>query len=135
MTEVRLFKSFVQNIIMQLYLFIFTISAVRLAGGSFSSTGRVEVYYNGTWRTGCDDNWDIYNAGVVCRQLGFRYALDVYQIPRYGKGSGPNLLHHFYCLGYESSLFSCRRSGVGNHNCDHSKNVGVRCGDNGGENN
>ena len=121
---------------MQLHLFIFTISAVRLAGGSFSSTGRVEVYYNGTWRTVCDDNWDIYNAGVVCRQLGFRYALDAYQIPRYGKGSGPILLHHFYCLGYESSLFLCRRSGVGNHNCDHSKNVGVRCGDeSGGENN
>ena len=92
----------------------------------------MEVYYNGTWGTVCDDSWDIRDANVVCRQLGFRFALNAYENAHYGRGTGPILLDNVNCLGSESSLFLCRHSGVKKHNCDHHEDAGVRCGNVGG---
>lgn len=43
---------------------------VRLVDGRNKTEGRVEVCKEGLWGTICDDNWDMFNSLVVCRQVG-----------------------------------------------------------------
>lgn len=45
---------------------------IRLDGSNLAFQGRLEVEYNQTWGTVCNDNWGAEEATVVCRQLGYR---------------------------------------------------------------
>lgn len=46
---------------------------VLLLSGS-TSTGQVAVCVNNTYVPVCYDQWDILDAGVVCKQLGYAFS-------------------------------------------------------------
>ncbi|XP_072166902.1 scavenger receptor cysteine-rich domain superfamily protein-like [Diadema setosum] len=103
--------------------------AVRLADGSGSHEGRVEIFYDSQWGTVCDDYWDILDASVVCRQLGFSSATDAFRWAFFGGGSPtqPIYLNNVYCDGNEAELSDCEHSGWEIENCVHYEDAGVRC--------
>eukprot|EP00057_Strongylocentrotus_purpuratus_P016978 XP_011671452.1 PREDICTED: scavenger receptor cysteine-rich domain superfamily protein-like [Strongylocentrotus purpuratus] len=100
---------------------------VRLIGGPDDSEGRVEIFYDGSWQTVCDNNWDFKEAKVVCRMLGFDGALAAPRAAAYGQGSGGILLDSLGCDGTEDNIADCYHRGVGVHNCEHANDAGVRC--------
>jgi len=99
---------------------------VRLVGGGINS-GRVEVYHNGQWGTVCDDHWDMNDANVVCRQLGFSSASSAPHGAVYGQGSGQIWMDDVSCGGGEASLFACGHRGWGVENCSHGEDASVVC--------
>ncbi|PIK48882.1 Galectin-3-binding protein A [Apostichopus japonicus] len=98
--------------------------AVRLNGGN-ETAGRVEIYHNGEWGTVCDDSWDISDAAVVCRQLGFPGVISAPGGASFGEGSGEIHLDDLSCIGDESNLLSCGHSAI--DNCSHGEDAGVVC--------
>ena len=111
-----------------LFLMDFRHFAVRLVGGGNKThQGRVEVFVNGTWGTVCDDEWDMNDASVVCRQLGYGRALTALNTAAFGRGQGKIWMNNVQCTGNESSLTDCAHNGLGNANCSHSKDAGVVC--------
>ena len=44
---------------------------IRLRDGADQYEGRLEVFYNGTWGTVCDDSFGIQEARMACKQLGY----------------------------------------------------------------
>ena len=97
---------------------------MRLVGGSSHNEGLVEVYFNGIWGTVCHNGWNDRLANLVCTQLGFSSGNSADFAP----GVGSISLVDIICSNNETILAHCGHYGVGIIvNCDHSKDVGVKC--------
>ncbi|XP_046556748.1 scavenger receptor cysteine-rich type 1 protein M130-like [Haliotis rubra] len=99
---------------------------IRLVSPLDNGVGRLEVYYNGTWGTVCDDGFGANEAKVACRQLG-RSGVTPRAIQTFGFGGGQIWLDDVSCSGTESSLASCSHNSWGVHNCQHREDVGIIC--------
>lgn len=53
-------------------------AGVRLAGGNGPWEGTVEVNVDGSWGTICNHNFDLSDARVICRMLGFKRYYIIY---------------------------------------------------------
>uniref|UniRef100_A0A674J2F9 Soluble scavenger receptor cysteine-rich domain-containing protein SSC5D n=1 Tax=Terrapene triunguis TaxID=2587831 RepID=A0A674J2F9_9SAUR len=98
---------------------------LRLVNSPSRCAGRVEVLHNQQWGTVCDDNWDLQDAGVICRQLGCGTALSSPGGARFGQGSDHIWLDDVHCTGTEVALSDCRARPWGENNCNHRKDAGV----------
>ena len=102
---------------------------LRLVGGGVNNKteGRVEVLHEGQWGTICDDSWDMNDAIVICRQLGFPVAIRKSSRAEFGQGVDPIWLDNVQCTGNEQSVAQCFHNGWGDHNCRHTEDAGVVC--------
>uniref|UniRef100_A0A669D465 SRCR domain-containing protein n=1 Tax=Oreochromis niloticus TaxID=8128 RepID=A0A669D465_ORENI len=102
---------------------------VRLFGSKNVSEGRVEIYHDGKWGTVCDDNWDMADARVLCRQLNFPGARSIVTGKDYGQAPGPIWLDDVNCKGTETHLFTCEFKGWGETDCTHKVCINVDIND------
>jgi len=99
----------------------------RLLDGDYTWQGRVEILYNGTWGSVCDDAWDVEDANVVCTQLGFIRAVSAPRFSPFGQSSGPIWLDQLGCAGTEANLCECTANNIGVHDCSHFEDAGAVC--------
>ena len=109
------------------FFFNFIAKLVKLSNGTAKNNGRIEVYHNEQWGSICHRGWDINDAHVVCRMLGFQGATAA--IPRsfYGAGDLNISLTNVQCSGDESMVHLCPHDGWGNHGCTADEIAGVSC--------
>ncbi|KAM9168724.1 scavenger receptor cysteine-rich type 1 protein M130-like [Mergus octosetaceus] len=84
--------------------------SVRLVVGGSRCDGCVEVFQHGTWGRVLDEQWDMQEASVVCRQLQCGEAEAAYTPVRAERGRGPVGLRGVRCAGHEADLSLCNTS-------------------------
>ncbi|XP_059366448.1 antigen WC1.1-like [Carassius carassius] len=102
---------------------------LRLSGGKGRCSGRLEVYHNAVWGSVCEDQWDISDAQVVCRQLGCGAALRADGNSVFGAGEGVVWMNKVECRGNEIHLWDCPLSLKNHTDCSNKEHAGLTCED------
>ena len=101
--------------------------SLRLQGTlSRNGAGRIEVFYNRQWGTICNYGWDMRDATVVCRQLGYLDVVRTLRTNEFPSGSGQIWLSYVACTGEEQNMTRCYHHPWGFHSCSHNQDVGVK---------
>ena len=85
--------------------------SLRLVGGRNRSEGYVQIFGR-SWTTICNDDFDLTDATVTCRELGYNYATAVVNDGRFSRdelGSSFKWTVSLDCSGKEQRLYECPR--------------------------
>ena len=102
-------------------------NTVHLVDGTGNNTGFLELNLLGQWVPICPDFWDILDASVVCRELGYLTAVSA-TVKRHS-----NFSYWYYrgfttytysCTGEESTLKQCSTN---EHYCNYYYSAFVNC--------
>ncbi|XP_054908791.1 scavenger receptor cysteine-rich type 1 protein M130-like [Poeciliopsis prolifica] len=103
--------------------------SVRLVSGTNRCSGRLEVKTDQSWSSVCENDFDLQDAQVVCREIGCVLP-SVLQGALYGEAEAPVGSREFLCEGSESALLNCSsRKSSGRNSCSPGQAVGLTCSD------
>ena len=100
--------------------------SIRLVGENSANGGHVEIYLLGHWGAVCSYNWDLLDATVACRQLGYPAAQAISTSTTYGLEKRV-WLNGLYCSGYEDNITQCSHRIGGAGSCLYSRSAKVIC--------
>ena len=91
--------------------------------------GLVQVYYNNSWGTMCNEQRDKREADVVCRMMGYDgySTVVVKSVDSYQQHYDAAWMTNLQCTGNESTLFSCNHDGWRLGKCVNGENAIVAC--------
>ena len=97
---------------------------VRLVGGNDKYEGTVLVMSRGVWKSVCGLGWDVLDASVVCRQLGFRGIRRFFRWSKFGEGNCKYgytfiLLFLFFFFSIQCSYIFIRLNFLSKHITKH----------------
>ncbi|KAL1139366.1 hypothetical protein AAG570_006350, partial [Ranatra chinensis] len=104
---------------------------LRLTGGGKPNEGMVEIKVLGEWGLICDDQFDLRDADVICRHIGFPLGASEQRKHSDFKTKITNGTKYFVddleCRGNETRILECEHNGWGIHNCGPDEAAGVVC--------
>ncbi|XP_025102838.1 deleted in malignant brain tumors 1 protein-like [Pomacea canaliculata] len=91
------------------------------------SSGRLEIVYDGIWKTVCREKFGNNEAQVACRMLGFNSSKAIAVSSMFEAGSDAILPFHLKCKGNEASLMQCLKIKCSEFDCTHLEDVEIIC--------
>lgn len=103
-----------------------TLTNIRLVNGTRGGQGRVEVEYAGLWWSICSDSFDLRDANVICRSLGYPGAESTHSMTHL-EGGERLWLSNISCNGNERTLVECPGAIWGVESCLWPESAAVTC--------
>ncbi|KAI0989689.1 hypothetical protein GJ496_004295 [Pomphorhynchus laevis] len=100
---------------------------ITLSGGKVPWEGNVQIFYNNTWGSVCQDGFDYPAATVICRQIGYKDAHITFKNSKFPKLADKIWIDGLNCVGTENRLQDCLHAPWGVNDCNPSRVAGVRC--------
>lgn len=89
-----------------------TVYPLRLVNGRTPNEGLIEVEIEGEWGVICGDGWGLMEAMVACKQAGFGYAQQAYNVTPFGGTDKVKVLSGIRCDGNEETLSKCHHGSL-----------------------